>query len=470
MNPASEGAGAGPDERVRVLLVEDDRDFSRSLLNALVLGGYDAVAAATFADATRLLTRTRPQVVLTDLFLGDTDGFAVLEAVHAADPAIPVLVMSGRSDVPTAIRAMQAGAHDFIEKPFDRQQLFAALRLAVQHRRMKLERDSLEDRLLVLAELERMLLGKSPQMAALRRLVAQIGPTSAEVTIIGETGTGKDLVARCLHRFSRRRGPFVTVDCAAIPPTLFESELFGYEAGMFTGATKQRIGRIESADGGTVFFDEIDAMPLDLQAKILRVLQERQVERLGSTHPVPVDIRVIAASKVDLAAHAQAGHFRSDLVFRLNTVTLRVPALRERREDVPRLLEHFLQASANGAIDATVERAASQLHAALLAHDWPGNVRELRNVAEQLQFGVPVQLSGTPAEDHPKTLADALDSVEKVVIEDALRRHDGNIAAVCTELQLGMTTLYRKLKQFGIELPRQARTAAEQTPPDASRA
>lgn len=459
MNHPAERAGSGDlPESIRVLVVEDDRDYRRSLVTALGLGGYEAIAAESLTDAQRLLKQMRPHVVLTDLFLGDVDGFAVLEAVHAADPAIPVLLMSGHGDVPTAIRAMQAGAHDFLEKPFARDQLYAALRLAVQHRLMKLEHDALEDRLQTLAELEQMLLGKSAQMAALRRLIAQIAPTTAEVTIIGETGTGKDLVARALHRFSGRPGPFVTVDCASIPPTLFESELFGYEAGLFTGAVKQRVGRIEAAHGGTVFFDEIDAMPLDLQAKILRVLQEKQVERLGSTHPVSVDIRVIAASKVDLPAHADAGLFRPDLVFRLNTVTLRVPALRERREDIALLLQHFLQ-TIGVREDDDATRAVAQLHTSLLAHDWPGNVRELHNVAEQLHFGVPVALPGAPSHDRPQTLADTLQAVEKAVIEDALRRHGGNTAAVCNELRLGLTTLYRKFKQFGLEPPGQLRTA-----------
>jgi two-component system C4-dicarboxylate transport response regulator DctD len=289
-------------------------------------------------------------------------------------------------------------------------------------------------------------------MRALRETLLRIAPMPANVIVLGETGTGKELVARCLHEFSGRSGRFIAINCAAVPENLFEGELFGHEPGAYTGATKQRIGEIESANGGTLLLDEIETMPLHLQVKLLRVLQEREVKRLGSSRAIPIDVRVVAATKDDLKALSQEGRFRADLFYRLNVATLRLPALRERREDIPMLVAHFLREAVLRFGTGTLELPPG-LHQQLLAHDWPGNVRELRNAAEQSQLGVPLSIGG---EGRPARLSldDAMAAFERTVIETALQRCGGNANAACEELQVNYATLHRRMKRYDIDLQR----------------
>jgi two-component system C4-dicarboxylate transport response regulator DctD len=274
----------------------------------------------------------------------------------------------------------------------------------------------------------------------------------ANVIVLGETGTGKELVARCLHEFSGRGGRFVAINCAAVPESLFEGELFGHEPGAYTGATKQRIGEIESANGGTLLLDEIETMPLHLQVKLLRVLQEREVKRLGSARAIPIDVRVVAATKDDLKALSQEGRFRADLFYRLNVATLRLPPLRERREDIPMLFAHFLR-EAGLRFGTGQPELPPGLHQQLLAHDWPGNVRELRNAAEQCQLGVPLSI-GREGGPPGLSLDDAIAAFERTVIETALQRCGGNINAACEELRVNYATFHRRMKRYDIELQR----------------
>jgi DNA-binding NtrC family response regulator len=416
-----------------------------------------SIAARIFASAEeglREIAHFRPHAVLTDLYLGDTNeitGLDVLGRVKSADSALPVVVMTARGTVSKAVEAIRTGAYDFLEKPFQKDMLLAVLGRAIEQQRLTSENRMLKQQLAFASGLERILVGDSAGMRVLRDAVMRIASTPANVIILGETGAGKEMVARCLHEFSGRQGHFVAINCAAVPETLFESELFGHEAGAFTGASKQRIGKMEYASGGTLFLDEIEAMPLHLQAKILRVLQERQVERLGSNKLIGVDLRVVAATKVDLKKLSLENKFRLDLYFRLNVANVKIPPLRERLEDIPRLLAHFLHGAALrfGQTPVTPSR---EVQRQFLTHDWLGNVRELRNAAEQLQLGIPLSIGGDAQESGSRSLDEIVGSLERAVLDETLRRHGGFANAVCRELQINNSTLYRKMRAYDMDL------------------
>jgi two-component system C4-dicarboxylate transport response regulator DctD len=433
-----------------IVVVEDDDSFRDIICQTLTHAGFDVQAFSAAEPALRHLREGLPMVVLSDLRLGDAHGLDVLARVKQIDADLPVVLMTAHGDVRTAIDAMKGGAYDFLEKPFDREEAALLLNRAADRRRLVLENRMLKDRLAFASGLERVLVGHSEPMRTLRDLVLRIAPTPANVILLGETGAGKELVTRCLHEFSGRRGPFVAINCAAVPENLFESELFGHEAGAYTGAGKQRVGKIEYANGGTLLLDEIEAMPLHLQVKILRVLQEREIERLGSNKPVPVDLRVVAATKVDLKEYGEQGKFRLDLYYRLNVASIRIPPLRERRDDVPDLFGHFLH---DIALRCGQEPAVPtpELQQRLLAHDWPGNVRELRNAAEQFQLGIPLTIDAGGPQD-TTSLDNIIASVEKSVILTALKRHNGNANAACEELKINYSTLYRRMKQYDMDL------------------
>jgi len=434
----------------RVLLIEDDEHFRAGLVASLRLAGATLQAFGRGLPALRALGEDAFDVVLTDLRLPDMDGLEVLAACRQADADLPVIVMTGHGDVATAVGAIKQGAYDFVEKPFGRDRLLTLLQRAAQQRRLALENRGLRVQLAGGAGMDRLLLGDSTAMHTLRAWVLRLAPTPVDVLLQGETGTGKELAARALHEYGQRRGPFVAVNCAALPDTLVESELFGHEAGAFTGAAKARAGRFEHAAGGTIFLDEIQAMPLATQAKLLRVLQEREVLRLGSHTPVKVDLRVVAASNAQLQAEVAEGRFRADLYYRLDVVTLRLPPLRERRDDIPALFRHFADGAA-----LRFQREPADLPAALaerlLAHAWPGNVRELKSAAERHVLGLPA-LAGPENDAAPgaRSLQGALEAIEALLIEDALKRHKGQIETCCRELDISPATLYRKLKQHGL--------------------
>jgi two-component system C4-dicarboxylate transport response regulator DctD len=350
---------------------------------------------------------------------------------------------------------MKNGAHDFIEKPFSPDYLVEVVRRALDKRRLTLEVRQLRARLESRDQLEGRLIGRSAAMVRVRQLVADLGNSAADILIEGETGTGKELVARCLHEAGpRRSGNFVAINCGGLPETLFESEIFGHEAGAYTGAGKRRIGKIEHASGGTLFLDEIESMPLTMQTKLLRVLQERTLERLGSNTPIQVDCRVIAATKTDLKELSDQGRFRADLYYRLNVATLPLPPLRERREDISMLFEHFLLQGA-----ARHQRPVSDPDPArlsrLIAYDWPGNVRELRNVADRcilgIEAGFPPFATKTPA--GPRLLSETVAAFERDLIADALARSGGSLARAAEALGVAKTTLHDKIRKYRLAEP-----------------
>lgn len=434
-----------------VFLVEDDAAVRKGCEQALSLAD---IAVRSFADGESMLVALatgNPSLVVSDVRLPGRDGLALLREIRLFDRELPVLLMTGHGDVAMAVEAMRDGAHDFIEKPFPSERLIAAVRSALEKRALILENRQLKERMAGQGEdgVAR-IVGQSPAIQRLRQLVGTLAPTGVDILINGETGAGKEVVARAIHEASGRRGAFVAINCGALPETVFESELFGHEAGAFTGAGKRRIGRIEHAGGGTLFFDEIESMPLNLQVKLLRVLQERSVERLGSNTAVPVDIRLVAASKADLKALADAGQFRADLYYRLNVVSLDLPPLRQRSEDIPLLMAHFLHEAATRFQRPVANWSPADL-ARWMAHDWPGNVRELKNVAERWALDMPDALGGSqPAAGTVLSLAEQVDAAERRIIESALGQTAGNVARAAELLHTPKKTLYDKLARYGI--------------------
>ena len=434
----------------RVLLIEDDEHFREGVLGTLRLARFEVQAFGRAGAGLRTLASAAHELVLTDLRLPDMDGLEVLAHCRAFDADLPVAVMTGHADIDTAVRAIREGAYDFIEKPFGRDRLLTLVQRAVQQVRLARENRGLRSRLAAGAGLAEVLCGDSAAMRTLRDLILRIAPTPVDVLVCGETGTGKELVARALHDFSGRRGPFVAINCAALPEALIESELFGHESGAFTGAARARIGQIEHAHQGTLFLDEIEAMPAALQAKLLRVLQEREVLRLGANRPTAVDVRVVAASNAELAPLIEHGRFRADLYYRLHVVQLQLVPLRDRREDVASLFAHFVRGAALR-FGRSAPELPPGLPQALLAHAWPGNVRELKSAAERHVLGLPALIG--PAGEAPagRSLQATLDALEGLLLEDALRRCKGRVEAVCDELDLSPATFYRKVKAHGLQ-------------------
>ncbi|MBC08089.1 MAG: DNA-binding response regulator [Thalassospira sp.] len=444
-----------------IIIVDDDEAMRVSLAQWLELSDF---AVTVYEDAREALRDINPDfagVILTDVKMPKLDGITFTRSVLAADPDIPIILMTGHGDVPMAVEAMKSGAYDFVEKPFEPKDIVESLERAIEKRRLVIENRNLRRQIASRGSLDSRLIGNSVPMRNLKDEIANIAPTEVPVLISGETGTGKELVARAIHDLSDRRDEkFVAVNCAAIPESTAESELFGHEKGAFTGAAGQRIGWIEHAIGGTLFLDEISSMPLALQAKLLRVIEQREVVRLGSNAPVKVDFRLICATNEDLVAAVAERTFREDLLFRINTFELSIAPLRERQDDVALLFDIFAERAAER-FERPYERLTPLLIGQLRAHDWSGNVRELKNMAERY-----VLLVGSPEERFkrlfkggfetatPQTsdlaLADQVREFEERVIRDALDRHDGNVKSVMEELDIPRRTLNEKMKKLNI--------------------
>jgi len=412
--------------------------------------------------------RAKPyDVVLTDVRMGRMDGIHALRGILDYNPALPVVLMTAYSSVETAVDALRLGAYDYLTKPLDFDALRETLQRAVDHSRMSVENRELR-RQLSEAAAGPEILGRSPAVSAMREIIATVAPTEATVLITGESGTGKELVARAIHYASpRKEKPFVSVNCMALNPGVLESELFGHEKGSFTGAVAMRRGRFEQADGGTLFLDEIAELTPDLQVKLLRVLQERRFERVGGGEEIEVDIRVVAATNKDLAAMVEKGTFRDDLYYRLNVVQIPLPALRERREDIPLLVAHFMDKVAREN-DMPAKKFTTEALNYLSGYEWPGNIRQLENVVESCMVLVPgtvIDVDNLPAEIRDEDsqfksavdllpvqldLADTLEKIEAALIRRALVRADLVQVKAAELLGISKSLLQYKLKKYAI--------------------
>ncbi|SMO64226.1 sigma-54-dependent transcriptional regulator [Paracoccus laeviglucosivorans] len=431
----------------RVLLVDDDEKMRVSTAQALELAGFAVEALGSADEALALAGPGFAGAVVSDIRMPGMDGMTLLGRLHDVDPDIPVILVTGHAEVPLAVEAIRGGAYDFIEKPFVVQELATVIRRAIDHRGLVLENRRLRAVAGKRDDIEARLPGRTQVMVDLRYRLRAIGSSDTDALIIGPTGAGKEVVARALHDISIRAGrPFVAINCAALPEALIESELFGHEAGAFPGALRARFGKFEHARGGTVLLDEIGSMPLELQAKLLRVLQERVITRLGSNDAIPLDVRFIAISKVDLAELVARGAFREDLYWRLNVAVLHVPPLSARREDIPLLFLQLVRESA--ARHKLPEReAASAFLSSLAAKEWPGNVRELRNLAERFVLG----LEGAEVAGQGARLSDQVADFERSLIAGAIAAHGGRLRPVYETLGISRKTLYEKMQKYGLD-------------------
>lgn len=441
-----------------VLLVDDEKHVRLAAGQTLQLEGYDVSALSRGEEALALVDDSWPGVIITDINMPGMDGLELMRKVHAKDPTLPVILITGHGDISMAVKAIREGAYDFIEKPFASELLLDVVRRALDKRHLTLENRQLKIELEAQSAPGPRVIGKSEKIQQLRRLVSAIADTSADILIMAETGCGKDLLARYIHEHSSRQEKnFVAINCGAVPEALIESELFGHEAGAFTDARSRRIGKLEHANGGTLFLDEIESMPLSLQIKLLRVLEDRQIERLGSNQVIDLDLRVIAASKAELRLLCEQGQFREDLYYRLNVLRVDIPPLRERREDIPLLFHHFsLIASAQygrEVLPLSAERMRS-----LMLHDWPGNVRELRNLAERyvlLGESCTFDFDNRPITGAPvgraMTLPEQVEYFEKTLIHTELSRHAGSIKDTLDSLGLPRKTLYDKMRKYDLD-------------------
>lgn len=450
------------DTQERVIVLDDDREMRTAMVQWLELCDYRVESFAEAPAALEELGVDFSGVVVSDVRMPKMDGMEFLARLNALDPDIPVVLVTAHGDVQMAVEAMQRGAYDFIEKPFEPERLLDVVQRAGEKRRLVLENRSLRRRLDGPIGIEQRLIGTSPQIRRLREQLLDVADTDAPVLLRGETGTGKEVAARCLHEFgTRHEGHYVAVNCGAVPENMFESELFGHERGSFTGAERRRIGRFEYARGGVLFLDEIGTLPLPMQVKLLRVLQEHEVVRIGSNEPLSVDVRLICATNKDLLQECAAGRFREDLYYRINVVELVMPPLRDRGEDIPLLFDYFVSQAAAAYRRPEVSLPQRDI-GVLLSHDWPGNVREVKNVAERYVLSsLPLHQRLAAIFEHARTIADGsprkislqemLRRHERMVLEQALIRFRGDVQAVMEALELPRRTLNEKMTRHRLE-------------------
>ena len=449
-----------------VLIVDDEPNIRRMLGSLLRAEGFRVREAGSGRGALAEVMAEEPDAVLMDLYMGEETGLDALPKLKEAAPDLPVVMMSGKASLSDAVKATKLGAYHFIEKPLTPEAVLLTLRTAIELRQTRELNRALREEL---GE-DREMVGRSPAMDAVRGIISRVAPTDARVLVTGESGTGKEVAASAIHRMSPRAGgPLIRVNCAAIPRDLVESELFGHERGAFTGATERRRGRFELASGGTLLLDEIGDLSAEAQAKVLRALEGGEIERVGGSETIPVDVRIIAATNKDLRAEVANGRFREDLFFRLNVIPLHLPPLRERAGDVPLLVEHFLSRyrAKTGLKPPRITPAAMD---ALSRHSWPGNIRELANILERLAIlhagsevgtaelrGVLVGSAPPSADgvayrdDDERGLSDRLDDYERRLLEGALDAADGSVAEAARRLKTDRANLYRRMRRLGIE-------------------
>ena len=447
--------------KATILVVDDEKNIRRSIEMICGSEGYEVETAAESAAALQVLASTAIDLVLLDIALPGMDGLTLLKKIKNQWPAVGVIMVSGNATVQNAVEATKRGAYDFIEKPISKEKLLLAIKNGLQNR--TLLQENVELRKQVSGQFE--MVGESRAMKDIIEQIMKVAPTPGRVLITGESGTGKELIARAIHKQSpRKNAPFVKVNCAAIPEELIESELFGSLKGAFTSATENREGKFSLADGGTLFLDEVGDMSLKVQAKVLRVLQEGEFEKVGSNKTIRVDVRVLAATNKNLEQEAKQGRFREDLFFRLNVVPIEAPPLRRRKDDIPLLIQYFVQSFSreNGYPAKSINEAAVK---ALRAYDWPGNIRELRNMVERLMIMCAAQIveaSDLPAHiqsptsqvplnlESGMTLKELRESVEKQYLTEALKKNGWNISQAAKQLDVDRTNLHKKIKYYGL--------------------
>ena len=454
-----------------ILIVDDEESVRKSLAGVMRDEGYEVVTAASGKEGIELLSEAQPSIALLDIAMPEMDGIEMLQKIREIKPDLPVIMVTGHGTIETAVKTTKMGAYDFIVKPPALEHLAMVVKHGLEESRLREENESLRKSI----ERRYELVGESEKIRALKRQIALAGPTNGWVLIHGESGTGKELVARAIHRASKRAcGPFVEVNCAAIPQELIESELFGHEKGSFTGATGMKRGKFELANGGTIFLDEIADMSMATQAKVLRVLEGQEFQRVGGIKTLKADVRVVAASNKNLAEEIRKGAFREDLYYRLNVIPLEVPSLREREDDIPRLVRYFLRefSTEYGQKTKTIEDDALAL---FVRYRWPGNVRELRNIIERLIIMVPgptlrtqdvppplsslqeerrapVLSNGGQTGHGHTTLKDARAEFEREFIAQKLREYGGNVSRTADAIGVERSNLHRKIKALGIEI------------------
>jgi two-component system, NtrC family, nitrogen regulation response regulator NtrX len=464
--------------KARILVIDDEPAIRDSLKMILEYEDYQFLGAASGQEGISLVQRDRPDLVLLDIKMPGMDGMDVLRKLHAIDETLPIVMISGHGTTATAVEAIRSGAVDFLDKPLSSERVIVTLQNALRQSELRSENRELK----LAMESRYEIVGQSGALRTVLEAVKRAAPTNATVLLLGESGVGKELVARTIHRNSPRAGQrFVQVNCAAIPEELIESELFGHEKGSFTGATEKQIGKFEQADRGTIFLDEIGDMSQKTQAKVLRVLQEQEVERLGSARTIKVDVRVIAATNKNLEDAIQRGEFREDLYFRLNVIPIVVPPLRDRREDIPQLVQHFAKLTSDEH-NLRPKRFDAAAMDALQRYRWRGNIRELRNTIERLMIMSPGDsirvddlpaevLSGelrpaasesmaaaasgapasAPAAPGAGTLREFKDAAERSYLVQKLRENNWNISKTAEVIDTPRSNLYKKLEQYGIK-------------------
>jgi len=438
--------------------LDDEKHLRTACSQALELAGFEVDSFASADGVLDGISTSWPGVLVSDIRMAKTDGLALIAAALEIDPDLPVILIKGHGDVPMAVNAMRDGAYDFIEKPFSSDVLVDAVRRGLDKRNLVLENRHLREALTQGTRLENRLVGQSLGAIKLREKITQFAAVDADVLITGETGAGKEQVAQALHELSRRREDrFVPVNCGALPETTIESELFGYEKGAFTGADHIRIGKFEYADGGTVFLDEIESMTLDIKVRLLRVLEERKIVHLGSNTEIPFNVRVIASSKGDLREAVHAGNFRDDLYYRLNVLTTSKPPLRDRFDDLPLLVTHFINQEGIQ-FDWAVNDIPLPEMKSLMSYDWPGNIRELRNCVRRYVLGQEFDLRKfdnheETAELNGQPLSIQLAALEKKILQETLEKHGGRLKLTYEELGVSRKTLYDKMKKYRLGNP-----------------
>jgi DNA-binding NtrC family response regulator len=448
---------------LNLLIVDDERAVREAAREAALVLGYRAAASDSADQAMRLLESQSIDVVLLDMKMPGAGGIEILRQIKNRRPDIEVIVITGHGTVESAVQAMKAGAYDFMTKPFSLEELKLLLERVASHLKLKTENRILREKIKSKQGFGS-IIGRAPEMDKLYRIIAKAAHSAHPVLILGESGTGKEMVARAIHYSGPYRDkPFIPVDCGSLVPTLIESELFGYVKGAFTGAMQSKAGLLAIAEGGTVFLDEVGELPVDLQAKMLRALQEKEIRPVGSTKTSPINIRILAATNRDLENAVAHGSFRRDLYFRLNVLSLRIPPLRERRQDIPLLAGHILERLSQNS--GRAHEISDDAMRALLAYDWPGNVRELENCLERCcaitsgevihMVDLPTAITGAPA----RLVAQAEESrilplvdLEKQTILSAIAQLNGDKLMAARMLGIGKTTLYRKLKEYGADL------------------